>query len=253
MEDKGGETVFVLYRSFLLWHRTTMKPLTILLAGVLPLLLSLGCASTSSEVGETGATGESEESSEELEEKERELLVARLELKGAELGARTSLAAAATEVVDATHTLERATEALAHYTEVEVQRSLAEKQLELDDAVFDLEQEQRALTQMTEDYAGWEKDPAAKKTAEIVIWRYETQIEHATRRLEFAKQDQVQLETYTIPRRTKELAAELREAEEASKRAEESVEETRVESELSVLRAKQSVEELERELAELKE
>ncbi len=192
---------------------------------------------------------DSADRAEKLEKKERELACARIELDIARQSTEADEREARSSVADAEFKLQRASEDRDNYKNVEAQLVTSEAELRLEEAKERLEESRQELAELEKMY---KQETFAEITKELVLVRGKVKVKMAEKGLELTQRKGVQQREFEIPKKLKELGQSLQKAQDdldAAKRKEARVAN---EKKLKILKAEQSIGEIERAIAKLK-
>ncbi len=242
-------------------------PTRLLAAPLLPLLLT-ACATAPTEpapqappavaaeapkkpeASAEDAAAKKAEQQKELDKKRRELRYARAELEPAAMERRLHTMATETSLRETAAALEDARVDLTVFRTSVKPRELEDKRIGLDGRVHRADHAKDELAELT---AMYEADEFAKVTKELVLKRGRRELEIAERSLAVARQEFEHFEKHELPKREHELERKVEAAEHARKKAELEAQKRQVEDEIAAAKAKDRIEELERDIAELEQ
>jgi len=219
------------------------------LAPVLLLGLAAACASQPKAAG--GGDGAAQEGGEDKAAKrEAELVQAQLQLQITELEGSAAERTSGVAVSEAQREVDEAKLAVSRFGEYERPSALAEAKLQLDQSTQGLRENEQELAQMEAMYAEEKNlDATGVQTRDLVLERHRKAVEFSKRRLELARERSADLESRELPRKERELAQKLEKSENGLRKAEEESAKGALERKLALVKARQRIEELEREKA----
>jgi hypothetical protein len=176
-------------------------------------------------------------------ERERKLVYARIEQKIAELSATNDQREADAGLARARRNLDEAKGDLDHFKSVEMPISLDDKKIDLDRVTFRADESKEELAELESMY---KKEEYAELTKELVIKRGRRQLELAQRDLKVEERKYDALQKQELQKKQRGLEDGVRKAEEELASAETKVEKQRLENEVSLLKAKNKIEDLEK-------
>jgi hypothetical protein len=221
---------------------------------LVPLLL-LALAACASQPRAGGGDGASNGGGEDKAAKrEAELEQAKLQLEITELEGSAAERTSGVAVSEAQRELDEAKLAAARFGEYERPSALAEAKLQLDQSAQSLRENEQELGQMEAMYAEEKNlDATGVQTRDLVLERHRKAVEFSQRRLELARERSADLEGRELPRKERELAQKLEKAQNALRKAEEESAKSALERKLALVKARQRIEELEREKAKARD
>jgi hypothetical protein len=185
---------------------------------------------------------------EKVEKKEHELACARLELQVAKQSTAADEREAHMRVVEAERKLDMAKRDQENYKNVESVLANAEASLHLDEAKERLEEARQELTELEKTYA---KEKFAEITKELVLTRGKVRVHLAEKSLDLAQKKLAEQRDVDQPKKLAELSLALEKAQHEANEARAKEERGQTESKLKLMKAEQSVQELEHALAKL--
>lgn len=187
----------------------------------------------------------------ELAKKRRDLAHAELELSIAEGKVAEQRDGAEQELAKATHGLRQAERELASFLTEARPQTLARGELEVERAVFRVEQRRQDLQQLVDDYAAQGEEFYAKRTGEIVIWRTRRELEMSERALEQQRAALALERDHDLPKKQASLEFALEQARSSLTQAEAKRQRARVEAHLTLEKARAKLADLREELERL--
>jgi hypothetical protein len=183
-----------------------------------------------------------------LLKKQREVEYARIELRIAELSAEEEGRDAAYEVADAEDDLLEARKAYDNFVGVEKPMALERSDFGLERGHWSRTQNEQELKELQ---AMYEAEEFAQLTKELVLMRGEKNLEFAQKDLALDVREAAQLKEFELPKKERELERAKAKAERALSNAKAKKSKIDVERELKLLRAKNALDEAEREIVKL--
>jgi chromosome segregation ATPase len=218
------------------------------------LLSGAGCVSQKVQPEPSGAPsskqggGQENDAAEQLRKKRRELENSRKDLLIKRLAAQMEATSARNAVEAAERQLHSANLELENFSAVTRDLESAERTLGVDRSRQSLVEAQEELKELEEMYR---QEDFAETTKELVLVRGRNRLEMATRGLDIARLRASQLEAHEHPKRERDLNEAVLKAGQALQEARARLEKLALEQELSLAKAQQGIEDLEREIAKL--
>jgi len=230
-----------------------VKPHTYLPAALLLALCSCaatGKGGTAASAPGGDATAKDGSKDEALQKKERELNYARLQLQITELDLQADERSQKNSLIDAERGVRKSEEELSDYLQTQRQIDSAERTLGLDqqqEGVRESQQEYDELESMYKD------EDFAKKTKELVLSRGKARLGFAQRGMELASSRHGFQEKVVMPRKERDLREAIEKARTGLEDARASAERKQLSNQLQLLRAKDGLDDLQKEVEKLKQ
>jgi hypothetical protein len=218
-------------------------------------LLSLAsCSSTGAKKPEGNAPAgqapaQDDSKNEALQKKERELNYARLQLQITELEQQADARAQQNSIADAERAVRRAQEELDDYLKSQKTLEKAERELNTDQQKEGHRQTQQEYDELESMY---KDEDFAKKTKELVLSRGKARLDFSRRGMELAATRRKFQEETVMPRKERDLNEALEKARAALTDTRASAERKTLANQLQLLRAKDGITDLEKEVEKLK-
>lgn len=231
-----------------------MNPRTYLATALLLVLCS--CAST----GKGGnaapapapggdAAAKDDSKAEALQKKERELNYAKLQLQITELELQADDRSQKNSIVDAERGVRHAEEELADYLQSHKAIEAKERQLNSDQQKEGLRETQQEYDELESMY---KDEDFAKKTKELVLSRGKARLDFTQRGMELATSRREFQEQTATPRRERDLRDALEKARQGLEEGRTSAERKKLANQLQLLRARDGLDDLQKEVEKLK-
>ncbi len=185
---------------------------------------------------------------EKIERKEHELACARLELQVAEQVIAADERDAKMRVVECERKLEMATRDVDNFKNVESVLANTEANLHIDEAKERLDEAKQNLKELEKSY---EHERFAEITKELVLSRGKMQVELAQKGLDLSQKKASAVRDVEQPKKVAELSLAREKAEHDANEARSKTERLASENKLKLMKAEQSVQEIEHALAKL--
>lgn len=186
---------------------------------------------------------------EELRKKERELNYAKLQFRITELELAADERSQRNSLAEAERGVRRAEEDLADYLQSQKALEAAERALGNDQQKEGLRETQQEYDELESMYKG---EDFANKTKELVLSRGKARLEFAQRGMELSKSRQDYQEKSVLPRKDRDLHEALERARTSLEEARGAAERKKLSNELQLLRAKDALDDLQKEVDKLK-
>lgn len=196
----------------------------------------------------SGAGSDPSKRERELAKKRRDLAHAELELEIAESKAAEQRDGAEQEFEKAAHSLGQAQRELATFLAEVLPQALAKGELEVERAVFRVEQRRQDLQQLVDDYAAHGEEFYAKRTGEIVVWRTSRELELSDAALVQQRAALALERDHELPKKQRALEFALTQAQAGLAQAEAKRKRARTEAHLSLEKARAKLTDLQEEL-----
>jgi hypothetical protein len=185
---------------------------------------------------------------EKIERKEHELACARLELQVAQQVTAADERDAKMRVVECERKLEMATRDVENFKSVESVLANTEANLHIDEAKERLDESKQELKELEKSY---EHEKFAEITKELVLSRGKVRVELAQKGLELSQKKASAVRDVEQPKKVAELSLAREKAEHDANEARSKTERLASENKLKLMKAEQSVQEIEHALAKL--
>jgi hypothetical protein len=218
-------------------------------------LLSLAsCSSTGAKKQEGNAPpgqapAQDDSKNEALQKKERELAYARLQLQITELEQQADARAQQNSIADAERGVRHAEEELADFQQTHKALEQAERELNSDQQKEGLRETQQEYDELESMY---KDEDFAKKTKELVLSRGKARLDFSRRGLEISTGRRQFQERTAAQRKERDLSEALEKARAGLTDTRAAAERKTLSNQLQLLRAKDGIADLEKELAKLK-
>jgi hypothetical protein len=229
-----------------------VNPRTYLPTALLVLLAS--CSSTGKSAAPAPAPGgepqaKDDSKNEALQKKERELNYAKLQFQITELELKADERSQQNSIADAERGVRRAEEELADYLQSHKAIESAERELNTDQQKEGLRETQQEYDELESMY---KDEDFAKKTKELVLSRGKARLDFSTRGLALSASRRKFQEETAQPRRERDLHDALDKARLALEDSRGAAERKKLANELQLMRAKDGLDDLQKEVEKLK-
>jgi hypothetical protein len=217
-------------------------------------LLCLASCSTTGAKKEAGAPpgqapAQDDSKAEALQKKERELNYARLQLQITELEQQADARAQQNSIADAERGVRRAQEELDDYLKSQKSLEKAERELNTDQQKEGLRETQQEYDELESMY---KDEDFAKKTKELVLSRGKARLDFSRRGLDISTNRREYQAGTVLPRRERDLGEALEKARAGLTDTRAAAERKTLSNQLQLLRAKDGITDLEKEVEKLK-
>jgi hypothetical protein len=229
-----------------------VKPRTILPTALLFALAS--CASTGSgskpaAQAAPAPAGDAAAKEEAIQKKERELEYAKLQFQITQLELAADERAQQNSIADAERGVRHAREELDDYLK-------SQKALEAAERILGMDQQKEGLRQTQQEYdeleSMYKDEDFAKKTKELVLSRGKARLDFSKRGLDLSTARRDFQEKVSLPRKERDLNEALEKASKGLEEARGAVERKKLANQLQLMRAKDSLDDLQKEVDKLK-
>ncbi|MBK7642240.1 MAG: hypothetical protein IPJ19_04210 [Planctomycetes bacterium] len=231
-----------------------MNPRTIL---PIALILTLGaCASTGNQKApaagapEPAAASKDDANADALKKKERELQYAKLQFQITELELQADTRGQQASIADAERGVRNAEEDLSDYLKTQRALESTERALGSDQQQEGVRESQQELEELESMY---KDEDFANKTKELVLSRGRARLDFSRRGFELAKSRREFQEATAAPRKERDLRETLDKARRGLEDTRASAERKKLSNQLQLMRAKDGLDDLEKEVAKLKQ
>lgn len=232
-----------------------MNPRTILPSALLFVLAA--CSSTGSAAKPAAQAAPApaadaaakDEKNDAIQKKERELNYAKLQFEITKLELTADERSQQNSIADAERGVRHAEEELSDYTSSQKALEAAERGLSTDQQKEGLRETQQEYDELDSMYKG---EDFAKKTKELVLSRGKARLDFSMRGMELSTSRRDFQEKVALPRRERDLREAVEKARTGLEETRGSVERKKLSNQLQLLRAKDSLDDLQKELDKLK-
>jgi hypothetical protein len=218
------------------------------------LLVLSACASTPTAPGgaapaPAGDNAAQTEKDEALRKKQRELDYAKLQFQITELEMQADERGQKNGLVDAERGVRHAEEELADYQKSQKELENAERTLNRDQQHENLRETQQEFDELESMYKG---EDFASKTKELVLSRGKSRLDFTRRGLEISTSRREFQEQFVLPRRERDLTEALDKARISLEEARAGAERKKLSNQLQLMRAKDGIDDLQKEIEKMK-
>lgn len=231
-----------------------MNPRTYLAIALLLLVSSCSATGKSPEPAPAGGGSEGpakdEAKAEALQKKERELNYAKLQFQITELELQADERSQKLSLADAERGVRHAEEELSDYLQSQKLLETAERELNADQQKAGLKETQQEYDELESMY---KDEDFAKKTKELVLSRGKTRLDFSTRGLAISTSRREFQEKTVMPRRERDLREALEKSRAGLEENRASAERKKLGNQLQLMRAKDGLDDLQKEIDKLKQ